>query len=138
MPQEECPAFLEQKAELRSLSRGSQAYNEALASLRKLICHKKTTRVCCQPAPSTPKPPTTTTTRKPIPPGEGCNPAQGSCLPGSGECGISSAGPRGSSAATNTGIALTRRFRATCSYMVNTLWETINLHSAYGRAVGVY
>jgi hypothetical protein len=49
LPQADCPAFLEAKAELKQHPRGSSAYKAALTSLKGSICNKQKAGVCCAP-----------------------------------------------------------------------------------------
>ena len=83
-PQQECQSFSAERKKLKNLSKSSREYSDILENIKKRICDKATQTVCCERADSRCVTAIPTNENLPI----GCDPANGSCLPELGRCGI--------------------------------------------------
>ena len=94
-PQDDCPSFLEEKKKLIAFERGSAEYSSILKNLNESVCDKDSKTVCCERTSRCSKSaalqlhPSTGVERPKK--RETCDPANGSCLPGPGRCGLAGA-----------------------------------------------
>ena len=66
----ECKPFGEAVSKMRAMDKDSSEKKEMLSKLKGMVCNKAKKAVCCEQ------------------PDSGCDPANGSCLPGLGRCGL--------------------------------------------------
>ena len=66
----ECKPFGEAVSKMRAMAKDSSEKKEMLSKLKGMVCNKAKKAVCCEQ------------------PDSGCDPANGSCLPGLGRCGL--------------------------------------------------
>ena len=86
--QKDCPSFNNERETLAELEKGSPEYESAVEKLKKRVCDKASKSVCCEkPLQCSSDQPRSKSRPKPEKL-RSCDPANGSCLPGPGRCGL--------------------------------------------------
>ena len=97
-PQDQCPSFVEEKNKLITLERGSEEHRSILKKLNARVCDKDSKTVCCERASRCSSKNAASQLQRAArlrverpKKSESCDPADGSCLPGPGRCGLAGA-----------------------------------------------
>ena len=83
LPQKDCPSFNDWKKTLAKLDKNSSEYKIAEEKLEKKICDPVSQSVCCEKTSQC-----NSDQPRSLSKSKSCDPANGSCLPGPGRCGL--------------------------------------------------